>query len=816
MTKICPSCQKEYSDDHGFCSQCGSKLVPKQETPPSTLHLGDANAISGGISINQSKNITSHDVHYHTTQERSKTDKEIQQEQQRQYFEAVKQRTQNGIILWDDRAELESLRLSLGIDPVTAKKIEDAVINELKAKAQVANADLSLLAKMALKNAVAAIEQNSPQAKSHLSKLAAVCKNTINEEAHFYYTLLMAAFEPQQCVEAYERRTTDSYWLAFWSSLAYRKLGKEYESEAILNEMSILYADRPETNLLLNACVGMWLSSQGNPGSCLKEIEEYLNQCEQEPSALLNDLFHALLHRVGMEESTDSHIAFYEEQFLKEGSKCSPECEAEMKEAQTAYNHADFEAALRIWRKWAANDDTEAMRMIASCYDQGIGVEKDEQMTLEWYRKASELGDVEAMYKTGLCYQFDSGVSEEALKWYEKAAALGHANSMFRIGSLYRDGDGVEENRDTMLQWFVKAFKAAVQEGLYGDSDFCYDVDLAYLEEECDEKEFQELVEWCQNAAASGNTAAMMHLAYLAEPCLDDDDDEDDQVVVDLAEKREAYKEALQRYRKAADLGNADAVWELVKIYGNGDWWYGCYENLQEALHWCRKATEMGNTLAMRVMGDYCMEGKLLVDRDFKELNRNMNATEHGFGSERKSLKSPQSSDFKEAVGWYRKATDLGDVDAMMDLGETYYDAYNYTGLPQHFDECVKWYERAAAFHDTGGTIRYYCLTHGVPINLYYTFYGAEHGNPEKQNELGILYYKGDKGLPQDNNEAFKWFREGALQGDALSQRNLGLMYEQGRGVPQSFYEARKWYQKALDNGYATAKDDLERIRNKS
>ena len=27
MSKICPNCQTEFDDSHGFCSNCGSRLV---------------------------------------------------------------------------------------------------------------------------------------------------------------------------------------------------------------------------------------------------------------------------------------------------------------------------------------------------------------------------------------------------------------------------------------------------------------------------------------------------------------------------------------------------------------------------------------------------------------------------------------------------------------------------------------------------------------------------------------------------------------------------------------------------------------------
>ena len=81
MSKICPNCQEVFDDSHAFCSNCGSRLVDNNDVNPA-LNLGDANAISGGVSINQSKNITSHDTHYHSTtvHERAKSESELKLE----------------------------------------------------------------------------------------------------------------------------------------------------------------------------------------------------------------------------------------------------------------------------------------------------------------------------------------------------------------------------------------------------------------------------------------------------------------------------------------------------------------------------------------------------------------------------------------------------------------------------------------------------------------------------------------------------------------------------------------------------------------
>ena len=543
MTKICPNCQIEFSDDHGFCSQCGSKLAPKPETSPSTLHLGDANAISGGISINQSKTVQHHDVYYQTTQERAKTDKEIQQECQSKYMEAVKQLAKNGVMHPDDRAELNSLRLSLGIDPETAKKIEDVVINELKAKAKVANDGLNALAKIALKNAVTAIEQNSPQAKTHVNKLEAVCKNTINEQVHFYYDMLMAAFEPQRCVDTYLKRTTDSYWLAFWTSLSYRKLGKETEADALLNEMPVLWPDRPEVNVLLNACVGLMNEGNEDPGVTKAQVVELLSQSEEEPSELLNDLFHALLHCAGIEDEAHPHFSFYEEQFLlankiakeketqawaereRKEREAKEERERKEREAKEERERKEREAQAQAERQKKAHEPIPRTpnpmskpmsaidkREMGDKYYDGKVMPQDYNEAAKWYRMAAEEGDAQSQNKLGYMLKEGKGVTqnyEEAFRWFSKAADQGYVGSMYWKGVLLESGKGVARNYAEAAKWYRKAADqghAEAQDNLGQLYELGRGVPQSY----------QEAQKWYKLAADNHSPSGKRHLELIA------------------------------------------------------------------------------------------------------------------------------------------------------------------------------------------------------------------------------------------------------------------------------------------------------------
>ncbi len=73
----------------------------------------------------------------------------------------------------------------------------------------------------------------------------------------------------------------------------------------------------------------------------------------------------------------------------------------------------------------------------------------------------------------------------------------------------------------------------------------------------------------------------------------------------------------------------------------------------------------------------------------------------------------------------------------------------------------------------------------------------AEQGNAQAQIKLGWMYEKG-QGVPQNDQEAVKWYRKAAQQGNAEAQSSLGAMYFEGKGVPQDNVRAYIWFDLAV------------------
>ena len=67
------------------------------------------------------------------------------------------------------------------------------------------------------------------------------------------------------------------------------------------------------------------------------------------------------------------------------------------------------------------------------------------------------------------------------------------------------------------------------------------------------------------------------------------------------------------------------------------------------------------------------------------------------------------------------------------------------------------------------------------------------------------MYYKGQKGLPQDYAEAMKWFGKAAEQNCQYAQFKIGEMYYKGEGVSKDYSEAMKWYYKSAEQKYDIA-----------
>jgi Sel1 repeat-containing protein len=130
-----------------------------------------------------------------------------------------------------------------------------------------------------------------------------------------------------------------------------------------------------------------------------------------------------------------------------------------------------------------------------------------------------------------------------------------------------------------------------------------------------------------------------------------------------------------------------------------------------------------------------------------------------------------------EAVGWYRKAAQQGNIDGMRGLGSCYRDG---EGVSDDAVEAMKWYRKA-----------------------------SDQGDGDADSNIGGLYHNG-RGVAKDDAVAVSWFRKGAAKGSVYAMSDLAACYWTGTGVEKSAREAINWWKQAADKGNEEAKNNLK------
>lgn len=74
------------------------------------------------------------------------------------------------------------------------------------------------------------------------------------------------------------------------------------------------------------------------------------------------------------------------------------------------------------------------------------------------------------------------------------------------------------------------------------------------------------------------------------------------------------------------------------------------------------------------------------------------------------------------------------------------------------------------------------------------------------------IYYESGLGVAKNYEEAVKWYRKAAEQGNPVAQNSLAYCYEKGKGITKNIDEAITWYRKAANQGDNSAEKSLLRL----
>ena len=220
------------------------------------------------------------------------------------------------------------------------------------------------------------------------------------------------------------------------------------------------------------------------------------------------------------------------------------------------FKMAHYAAAKRIWEALDERSFGEAAFNLGILYEDGLGVPRDIDRALGYYRRGAMLGSPKAMFRTGVMYWLGApgvavdrgegrrylsmaaaagdseaqrylaadssgadandpvlradralaaGRAEEYVAILKAAAKSGHVRAQTRLAWSYESGRGVARDLALAAQWFSTAAQA-------GNGEAMYALAVMYGTGAGQPKDALQAEQWLQRSAAAGYPAARADL----------------------------------------------------------------------------------------------------------------------------------------------------------------------------------------------------------------------------------------------------------------------------------------------------------------
>lgn len=255
-------------------------------------------------------------------------------------------------------------------------------------------------------------------------------------------------------------------------------------------------------------------------------------------------------------------------------------------------------------------------------------------------------------------------------------------------------------------------------------------------------------------------------------------------------------------------------------VIKGGDWYPIQYNNAhmyEYRPQFRSKASGSGNNIGFRLVLDVFPDG---IDEPFKRTY--IEAKQGNLGAMREITNHfLKQKNHEMYIKWLERLGVMGDSDGYAQLGKIYRDGVLTS------KDLIKSEKYLSLAYSSGninaksflGEVRNEIGLSFDKTNAQEAFSwfekGAELGNAESQNNVGLYYLYG-KGVAKNYNNAVTYFLLSANQDYYHALNNMGFSYLNGFGVPKNLDKAEYWYRKAAEKGHPDAKKMLKQIEKKA
>lgn len=444
-----------------------------------------------------------------------------------------------------------------------------------------------------------------------------------------------------------------------------------------------------------------------------------------------------------------------------------------LKQAKLDDSYAQLEIASRYFSKakkhyakkstyWftrsAENNNKEAMSVLGTLYLKGKNVHQNFQQAIAWYEKAASLGhtkaikmlsrvintllqqkitqqDHEAMYQlANYCVNGELGFVDhpKACMLYQKSADLGNTNALVNLASLYEKGLGINKDPQKAANLYLQAAKKQNDTAMLN-------IGILYFTGEGIEQNFNLGIDWLLKSAQYGNSKASFNLGV-------------------FYYKQNNTSEALKHFTHAANNGHLEAMFNLGILYQTDT---KNPEHIKKSNYWLNKASTLGHRQASKSLAinqlSYLAIDASAGNRDAIKNYTDLCITHH------------IKIDNNRLINWLYKSAELGNSDAMVDIGNFY--TYGTPPVTQDYQQAIHWFTKASDLN-----------------------------NDQAMNLLGLIYLEG-RGATINKQIAIDWFTKSVALGNDKAMVNMANIYLENTPTDINYQQAYQWLLPAAEKG---------------
>jgi hypothetical protein len=117
----------------------------------------------------------------------------------------------------------------------------------------------------------------------------------------------------------------------------------------------------------------------------------------------------------------------------------------------------NFKKAVKIYKRAVELGNVDAMMRLGLLYDKGHGVKADRKKSMQLTRMAADRGSASAQFNLAFDLEDDEATRREAFSYYKRSANQGLTDAVYSIGRCYERGIGVERDVDEARRWYERA-----------------------------------------------------------------------------------------------------------------------------------------------------------------------------------------------------------------------------------------------------------------------------------------------------------------------------------------------------------------------